>query len=41
MSKWSLGWGRVLVVVVFGGGGGGGGGGVRVRGLFSRSESYL
>lgn len=40
MSKWSLGWGRVLVVVVFGGGGGGGGG-VRVRGLFSRSESYL
>lgn len=41
MSKWSLGWGRVLVVVVFGGGGGGGGGGVRVRGLFSRRESYL
>lgn len=40
MSKWSLGWGRVLVVVVFGGGGGGGGG-VRVRGLFSRRESYL
>lgn len=40
MSKWSLGWGRVLVAVVFGGGGGGGGG-VRVGGMFSRIESYL
>lgn len=39
MSKWSLGWGRVLVAVVFGGGGGGGG--VRVGGMFSRIESYL
>lgn len=47
MSKWSLGWGRVLVLVGFGGGGdcqgawGGGGCSARERVLFIETDAVL